>query len=74
MGAVLGAVLTRAVVPLIVLTGQAARPVPAVLVELPAGQVAVLLACFAALPLVIVAVLALRRTDPAISLRHQGDN
>ncbi|MFB7554961.1 ABC transporter permease [Streptomyces brevispora] len=74
VGAVLGAVLTRAVVPLIVLTGQAARPVPAVLVELPAGQVAVLLACFAALPLVIVAVLALRRTDPAISLRHQGDN
>ncbi|MEU8701880.1 ABC transporter permease [Streptomyces sp. NPDC048680] len=74
VGAVLGAVLTRAVVPLVVLTGQAARPVPAVLVELPAGQVAVLLACFAALPLVIVAVLALRRTDPAISLRHQGDN
>lgn len=74
VGAVLGAVLTRAVVPLVVLTGQAARPVPAVLVELPAGHVAVLLACFAALPLVIVAVLALRRTDPAISLRHQGDN
>ncbi|MFD7426280.1 ABC transporter permease [Streptomyces sp. NPDC059818] len=74
VGAVLGAVLTRAVVPLVVLTGQAARPVPAVLVELPAGHVAVLLACFAALPLVIVAVLALRRTDPAITLRHQGDN
>ncbi|MEV0785056.1 ABC transporter permease [Streptomyces sp. NPDC050423] len=74
VGAVLGAVLTRAVVPLVVLTGQAARPVPAVLVELPAGQVAVLLACFAALPLLIVAVLALRRTDPALSLRHQGDN
>ncbi|MFF1923530.1 FtsX-like permease family protein [Streptomyces sp. NPDC058221] len=74
VGAVLGAVLTRAVVPLIVLTGQAARPVPSVLVQLPAGQVAVLLACVAALPLLIVAVLALRRTDPAISLRHQGGN
>ncbi|MCX4772552.1 ABC transporter permease [Streptomyces sp. NBC_01285] len=74
VGSVLGAVLTRAVVPLIVLTGQASRPVPAVLVQLPAGQVAVLLASFAALPLLIVAVLALRRTDPAISLRHQGDN
>ncbi|ROQ68895.1 FtsX-like permease family protein [Streptomyces sp. 840.1] len=74
VGAVLGAVLTRAVVPLIVLTGQAARPVPAVSVQLPAGQIAVLLAAFAALPLLIVAVLALRRTDPAISLRHQGDN
>lgn len=74
VGSVLGAVLTRAVVPLIVLTGQASRPVAAVLVQLPAGQVAVLLASFAALPLLIVAVLALRRTDPAISLRHQGDN
>lgn len=74
VGAILGAVLTRAVVPLIVLTGQAARPVPAVSVQLPAGQIAVLLAAFAALPLLIVAVLALRRTDPAISLRHQGDN
>lgn len=74
VGSVLGAVLTRAVVPLIVLTGQAARPVPSVLVRLPAGQVAVLLASVAALPLLIVAVLALSRTDPAISLRHQGDN
>lgn len=74
VGAVLGALLTRAVVPLVVLTGQAARPVPDVSVNLPAGQVAVLLAAFAALPLLIVAVLALRRTDPAVSLRHQGDN
>ncbi|MFJ1894864.1 FtsX-like permease family protein [Streptomyces sp. NPDC088115] len=74
VGAVLGALLTRAVVPLVVLTGQAARPVPDVSVQLPAGQVAVLLAAFAALPLLIVAVLALRRTDPAVSLRHQGDN
>ncbi|WP_329616205.1 ABC transporter permease [Streptomyces brevispora] len=74
VGSVLGAVLTRAVVPLIVLTGQAARPVPAVQVQLPAGQVLVLLVSVTALPLLIVAVLALRRTDPAISLRHQGDN
>ncbi|MHC3816721.1 FtsX-like permease family protein [Streptomyces sp. DT9] len=74
VGAVLGALLTRAVVPLVVLTGQAARPVPDVSVHLPAGQVAVLLAAFAALPLLIVAVLALRRTEPAVSLRHQGDN
>lgn len=74
VGAALGALLTRAVVPLVVLTGQAARPVPDVSVQLPAGQVAALLAAFAALPLLIVAVLALRRTDPAVSLRHQGDN
>ncbi|MEW2485102.1 ABC transporter permease [Streptomyces sp. NPDC048411] len=74
VGFALGAVLTRAVVPLIVLTGQAAQPVPPVLVQLPAGQVIALLAGVATLPLLIVAALALRRADPAISLRHQGDN
>lgn len=74
IGLALGAVLTRAVVPLVVLTGQAARPVPDVLVLLPAGQVAVLLASVAALPLLTVAALTLRRGDPAVSLRHQGDN
>ncbi|MFE7747862.1 FtsX-like permease family protein [Streptomyces sp. NPDC057428] len=74
IGLALGAVLTRAVVPLVVLTGQAARPVPDVLVLLPAGQVAVLLASVAALPLLFVAAITRRRTDPAVSLRHQGDN
>ncbi|MGW2591352.1 ABC transporter permease [Streptomyces sp. NPDC001515] len=74
VGALLGALLTRAVVPLIVLTGQAAQPVPPVLVQLPAGQVAALLAGVAVAPLLIVAALALRRPDPAISLRTQGDN
>lgn len=72
VGTVLGALLTRAVVPLIVLTGQATRPVPDVLVRLPAGQIAVLLAGVAALPLVIVAAIALHRPDPSVSLRHQG--
>ncbi|MEV6164159.1 ABC transporter permease [Streptomyces sp. NPDC052052] len=74
VGAVLGAVLIRGVVPLIVLTGQATPPVPSVLVQLPAGQIAALLASVAALPLVIVAFLALRGADPATSLRHQGDH
>ncbi|MFD4220905.1 FtsX-like permease family protein [Streptomyces griseus] len=74
IGLGIGTVLTRAVVPLIVLTGQADRPVPPVLVELPAGQVAALLAGVAALPLVIVATMALRRGDPAATLRHQGDH
>ncbi|MEU0131202.1 FtsX-like permease family protein [Streptomyces sp. NPDC006289] len=74
IGLALGAVLTRAVVPLVVLTGQAARPVPEVLVLLPAGQVGVLLASVAALPLLFVAAITLRRADPAVSLRHQGDN
>ncbi|WP_426403574.1 FtsX-like permease family protein [Streptomyces sp. R-07] len=74
VGIGLGTVLARAVVPLVVLTGQATRPVPPVLVELPLGQVALLLAGVAALPLAIVAGIALRRTDPAVTLRHQGDN
>ncbi|MGW2282125.1 FtsX-like permease family protein, partial [Streptomyces sp. NPDC001770] len=74
IGLALGTVLTRAVVPLVVLTGQAARPVPDVLVLLPAGQVAALLASVIALPLLFVAATALRRSDAAVSLRHQGDN
>ncbi|MEW2295677.1 ABC transporter permease [Streptomyces sp. NPDC006743] len=72
VGVALGAVLTRAVIPLIVLTGQATKPVPAVLVELPVGQVALLLAAVAAAPLVVTAVLTLRRADPAVSLRDRG--
>ncbi|NEC11661.1 ABC transporter permease, partial [Streptomyces sp. SID8014] len=72
VGPLLGAVLARAVVPLVVLTGEAARPLPDVLVELPAGQVAVLLAGVVAVPLLIVAALALRRGDPTVTLRHEG--
>ncbi|MFI7095955.1 FtsX-like permease family protein [Streptomyces lydicus] len=72
VGGALGTVLTRAVVPLIVLTGEAARPVPPVLVELPAGQVAALLAAVAAVPLLVVAGIGLRRGDPVAALRDQG--
>ncbi|MFJ2769428.1 FtsX-like permease family protein [Streptomyces sp. NPDC087300] len=72
VGLGLGAVLTRAVVPLIVLTGEAAQPVPPVLVELPVGRVALLLAATAAVPLLIITALALRRGDPKVSLRHEG--
>ncbi|MFI9118792.1 FtsX-like permease family protein [Streptomyces bikiniensis] len=74
VGTGLGTVLARAVVPLVVLTGQATRPVPPVLVELPVGRVALLIAGVAALPLAIVVAIALRRTDPAVTLRHQGAN
>ncbi|MFF8836691.1 FtsX-like permease family protein [Streptomyces sp. NPDC015130] len=74
VGLGLGTVLARAVVPLVVLTGQAARPVPPVLVELPLGQVALLVAGVAVLPLAIVAAIALRRTDPVVTLRHQGEH
>jgi hypothetical protein len=60
------------VIPLIVLTEQATRPVPAVLVELPLPQVALLLAAVAAAPLAVTAALAVRRGDPVVSLREQG--
>ncbi|MET9578140.1 FtsX-like permease family protein [Streptomyces massasporeus] len=70
----LGTVLTRAVVPLIVLASDAARPVPPVLVELPVGRVAVLLAGVAAPLLLITAASALRRAEPAVALRHQGED
>ncbi|MGW1372711.1 FtsX-like permease family protein [Streptomyces sp. NPDC002446] len=72
VGVALGTVLTRAVVPLVVLTEKGDRPVPPVLVELPAGQVAALLAAVAAVPLLIVAAVGLRRGDPVRALRGQG--
>ncbi|KAF4405620.1 FtsX-like permease family protein [Streptomyces lycii] len=72
-GAVLGTLLTRGVVPLTVLTGQAARPVPEVLVELPVPQVLLLPAGVALLPLAAVTVIALRRVAPAEALRRQED-
>ncbi|BCL30587.1 ABC transporter permease [Streptomyces aurantiacus] len=69
VGVALGAVLTRAVIPLIVLTSRATRPVPEVLVELPLTQVAFLLAALVVAPLIVTAVLVLRRGDAASSLR-----
>lgn len=74
VGVALGAVLTRAVVPLIVLTGEATQPVPPVLVELPLPHVVTLLAATAAVPLLIITALALRRGAPTVSLRHDGGN
>ncbi|MFI9149726.1 FtsX-like permease family protein [Streptomyces sp. NPDC053367] len=72
-GAALGAVLARAVIPLIVLTAQATRPVPELRVELPPGRVALLLAAVVVTPLLVTAVLALRRADPATALRQGGE-
>ncbi|PWI09651.1 peptide ABC transporter permease [Streptomyces sp. NWU339] len=72
VGVLWGTVLARAVIPLIMLTSDAARPVPRVLVELPVGRVAVLLAAVAVTPLLVTAVLAVRRVDPVTSLRERG--
>ncbi|MES5821022.1 ABC transporter permease [Streptomyces sp. RG80] len=72
VGAALGTVLARAVIPLVVLTSEAARPVPGVLVELPVPRVVLLLAAVAVTPLVVTGVLALRRANPVVALREQG--
>lgn len=72
VGVLLGAVLARAVIPLVMLTAEATRPLPGVLVVLPPLRVAALLAAVAAVPLVITAVLALRRVDAVSSLRDRG--
>ncbi|WGD42932.1 ABC transporter permease [Streptomyces cathayae] len=72
VGVLWGTVLARAVIPLIMLTSEAARPVPEVLVELPTGRVALLLAAIAVVPLLVTAVLAVRRVDPVASLRERG--
>ncbi|MEU0024786.1 FtsX-like permease family protein [Streptomyces sp. NPDC006335] len=73
VGALLGTALTRAVVPLIVLTDEATKPVPQVLVRLPLPQAAALLAAVALAPLLVTAALALRRADPARALREGGE-
>ncbi|CAM5665087.1 hypothetical protein SALBM311S_05993 [Streptomyces alboniger] len=72
VGVALGTVLTRAVIPLVVLTSEAARPVPRVLVELPLTRVAALLVAVTVTPLLVTAALAVRRADPVTSLREQG--
>ncbi|WP_344296322.1 ABC transporter permease, partial [Streptomyces synnematoformans] len=72
-GSLLGWALARAVIPLITLTGRAAQPVPPVVVELPAGSVAGLLAAVAAVPVLVTVLVALRRGDPATALRLGGE-
>ncbi|MFH8774816.1 FtsX-like permease family protein [Streptomyces sp. NPDC017958] len=71
VGVALGTVLARGVLPLIVLTGDATRPVPGLLVQLPPVRVALLLAAVAAAPLAVAATATVRRADPARALREQ---
>lgn len=70
VGTGLGVALTRAVLPLIVLTGEATRPVPDLLVEVPPLRVAMLLVAVAAVPVVVVVLLAVRQADPVRVLRE----
>jgi FtsX-like permease family len=73
VGVALGTLLTRLVVPLVVLTTRAARPVPEVVVELPADRVLELLAAVLAVPLLVVVAVAVRRGDPVPALRRGGE-
>ncbi|WP_335977980.1 FtsX-like permease family protein [Streptomyces sp. CA2R106] len=74
VGVALGALLTRLVAPLIVLTPQATTPTPALLVRLPAGRVLELLAEVLVVPVLVVLATAVRRGDPATALRRQGED
>ncbi|WP_030893383.1 ABC transporter permease [Streptomyces sp. NRRL F-5053] len=73
LGLALGALITHLFVPLVTLTAQARPPVPTLLVDLPAGPLAALLAATLAVPLLAVAATAtaLRRTDPVTALRTE---
>ncbi|MFF7634280.1 FtsX-like permease family protein [Kitasatospora sp. NPDC008050] len=76
VGAALGTALTHLVVPLTVLSADAHRPTPAVLVVLPFGQVLVLLAAVAALPVLLTVHRVLRpaRASETIArLRHSEE-
>ena len=74
VGLPVGVLLTRIVVPLLVLTSTGTRPVPPVLVQLPLPQLGLLVAAVAAVPL-LVAGLAGRLGGPATTatLRSQEE-
>ncbi|TQF03162.1 FtsX-like permease family protein [Kitasatospora acidiphila] len=76
LGALLGTVLVHLVVPLTVLTPTAGRPVPAAMVALPIGQVLVLLAAVAALPVLLTVHRVLRparAAETTTRLRHSEE-
>ncbi|MFI1524712.1 FtsX-like permease family protein [Kitasatospora cineracea] len=69
-GLLLGTLLVHLVVPLVVLTPAAARPLPAVLVRLPLGQVAALAVVTAAALLVPALLVGRRGRDLTARLRN----
>ncbi|PRH75850.1 hypothetical protein C6N75_28750 [Streptomyces solincola] len=69
----LGAAVTRAVVPLLVLDDRGAAPVPAAVVALPVAEALLLAAAVAVAPLVAAVALTVRRTRTAELLRRGGE-
>ncbi len=70
VGLGLGALIVHLVVPLVVLTPAARRPVPEALVDLPLGTAVLLAAVIAAVPLLSALLGGRRRRDVAQRLRH----
>jgi hypothetical protein len=71
VGLLLGWLSTRLVLPLIVLTAEATRPVPQLLVHLPSGELAAMLCAVLALPVLVAAATGLRRVEPTTALRTE---
>ena len=72
-GLVLGAVLSRLIIPAVSLTAAATHPVPAVLVEIPWRLAVALAVLIVAVPTVAVAVAASARGSTAARLRAEQD-
>ncbi|MFF3066606.1 FtsX-like permease family protein [Kitasatospora sp. NPDC057936] len=70
VGLGLGTLLVHLIVPLVVLTPAARRPMPEALIELPAGQTLLLAAAIALVPLLSAFLTGRRRRDVAARLRH----
>ncbi|MGW2250624.1 FtsX-like permease family protein [Kitasatospora sp. NPDC001660] len=70
VGLGLGTLLVHLIVPLVVLTPAARRPMPAALIELPVGQALLLAAAIALVPLLSAFLTGRRRRDVAARLRH----
>ncbi|MFI2612654.1 ABC transporter permease [Kitasatospora sp. NPDC018619] len=70
VGLALGALLVHLVVPFVVLTPAARRPVPEALVELPVGPALLFTAAIAVAPLLSAFLTGRRRRDVAARLRH----
>ncbi|MFE4360495.1 ABC transporter permease [Kitasatospora sp. NPDC056800] len=70
VGLALGALLVRLIVPFVVLTPAARRPVPEALVELPFGQALLFAGAIAVVPLLSAFLIGRRRRDVAARLRH----
>jgi hypothetical protein len=69
IGLAIGTLLAYVLVPALTLSANAGAPVPAVLVSLPVGWVALLVVVVPAMPMVAATLSAIRQPDPAAELR-----